>query len=340
LDRSGEAALEAVRTDDQDSFAEVVERYRRPLQVHCYRMLGSFEDAEDLVQETMLRAWRARAGFEGRSSFRTWLYRIATNACLNALGRGTRRVVAPEGVPAANESGPAATSPPERAWLQPYPDDLLEPAAPAETEPDAMLVSKETIELVYLTALQHLRPRQRAVLVVRDALGWSARDAADLLDITVTAANSILQRARSTMRAHLPPRRLDWKPQPGSDDDRAVLRRFMEAFEQADVAALGAILREDARLTMPPAPLWFRGRPAMLAHYAFLLAPDFPGDFRVLPTAANRQPAMAAYLRTRGDSEFRLSGLNVLRVEGGRIAEITAFGADLCHGFDLPRTLP
>ena len=333
------AVLEAVRSGDEEAFVALAEDHRRPLQVHCYRMLGSFEDAEDLVQETMLRAWRGRSRFEGRSTFRTWLYRIATNACLNTLRRGQRRGVAPDGVPPANEGGSAETPAREVAWLQPYPDDLLEPAAPVETEPDARLVSKETIELVYLTALQHLPPRQRAVLIVRDALGWSASEAADLLGMSVASVNSALQRARSTMRTQLPPGRLDWGPQPATDDDRMVLQRFMEAFEQADVAALGAMLREDVRQTMPPALLWFSGRAAIVGHYAFLLGPDSPGDFRLLATAANRQPAMAAYLRDRGDSEYRLSGVNVLRVEGGRIAEITSFGAALCVGFGLPETM-
>lgn len=340
VDRSDETVvLEAVRRDDQDSFAAVAERYRRPLHVHCYRMLGTFEDAEDLVQETMLRAWRGRAGFEGRSTFRTWLYRIATNACLNALRDRPRRVAAPEGVPPANEGGPTAAAAAEIAWLQPYPDDQLGPTAPEEMEPDAVLVSKETIELVYLTALQHLPPRQRAVLILRDALGWSARDAAALLDLSVPSTNSILQRARSTMRKQLPPGRLDWARRPATDDDRAVLGRFMEAFEQGNVEALSAMLREDARLTMPPAVLWYQGRPAIVSHYAFLFGPDAPGDFRLLPTAANRQPAVAAYLRARGDSVYRLSGINVLRVESGRIADITSFGASLCLGFDIPRLL-
>ena len=334
------AALAAVRGGDEAAFAELVERYRRPLPVHCYRMLGSFDDAEDMVQETLLRAWRARASFEGRSSFRTWLYRIATNACLNVLERTPRRVMPPQVAPPAHDSQPTAAWAPEIPWLQPIPDDLLELAGPRETEPDAVVTSKETVELVYLAALQHLPPRQRAVLILRDALGWPAKDAAELLDMSLASLNSALQRARSTMRSQLPTGRLDWGPAvSSSEEERALLHRFMYAFEQADVGALSTMLREDALQTMPPALLWFEGRPAIVAHLAFLLGPESPGDFRLVPSGANRQPAYAAYLRPRGDSAFRLSGLNVLRVEGGRIAEITSFRPDLCRGFDLPDTL-
>ncbi|MBO0683215.1 MAG: RNA polymerase subunit sigma-70, partial [Candidatus Dormibacteraeota bacterium] len=319
------AALAAARRGDQAAFGALVERYRRPLQVHCYRMLGSFDDAEDMVQETLLRAWRARASFEGRSSFRTWLYRIATNICLNTLERTPRRVMPPQVAPPAHDSQPTAAWAPEIPWLQPIPDDLLELAGPRDREPDAEVTSKETIELVYLAALQHLPPRQRTVLILRDALGWPARDAADLLDMSLASVNSALQRARSTMRSQLPPGRLDWGPAENSTEgERALLHRFMDAFERADVGALSSMLREDALQTMPPALLWFEGRAAIVAHYAFLLGPDSPGDFRLLASAANRQPAYAAYLRARGDSAFRLSGINLLRVEGGEIAEITS----------------
>lgn len=334
------AALAAVRSGDQAAFAELVERYRRPLHVHCYRMLGSFDDAEDLVQETMLRAWRGRAAFEGRSSVRTWLYRIATNACLNVLERAPRRVLSPEVTAPARAAQAPATAAPEIRWLQPYPDDLLGPASPPETEPEAMVISKETIELVYLAAIQHLPPRQRAVLLLRDVLGWSANDTAVLLEMSVASVNSALQRARSTIRAELPSGRLDWGPaRQSTEQERAVLQQFMDAFEQANVRALSEMLREDARQTMPPIPLRFDGREAIVAHYAFLLGAESPGDFRLLATWANRQPAVAAYLRPPGESEYSLSGLNVLRVEGGMIAEITSFGADLCRGFRLPPTL-
>ena len=229
-------ALAALRGDDADAFAAVTEPYRRQLHVHCYRMLGSFDDAEDMVQETMLRAWRARLNFEGRSLLRTWLYRIATNACLNALERAPRRVMPSDVVPAvtaATDSSQASDTPPwhpELPWLQPYPDNLLEPAAPPETEPDAEVISRETIELTFLAALQHLPPRQRAVLILSDVLGWSAKEVAGILESTVAAVNSALQRARSTMRTQLPAGRQEWLAAgPRSADEQAVLQGFMDA---------------------------------------------------------------------------------------------------------------
>ena len=343
------AVLAAVRAGDAAAFAALAERYRRPLHVHCYRMLGSVDDAEDLVQETFLRAWRGRAGFEGRSLFRTWLYRIATNACLNALARAPRRVLPLDVVPpvtaASDWSDPPAEPPraPEVPWLQPYPDRLLgpsEPAAPRDTEPDAAVVARETIELAYLAALQHLPPRQRAVLLLRDVLDWSAKETAALLDTTVQAVNSALQRARATMRARVPSGRHDWAPATApTEAERALLHRFIEAWERDDAGALTALLREDARWAMPPAPLWFDGRDAI----ALLLA-RFPIGwqgcaFRLVPTGANRQPAAASYLRAGGESAYRLTGVHVLRVEGDRIAEITSCSVELCRAFGLPDTL-
>ena len=217
-----------MRRGDESAFVALAERYRRQLQVHCYRMLGSVEDAEDLVQETMLRAWRGRAGFEGHSMFRTWLYRIATNACLNTLERQRRRITPPDLGPAGDDLHAELVESPELPWLQPYPDHLLEPTAPREAEPDAAVVSRETIELAFLAVIQHLPPRQRAILLLRDALGWSAQQTAALLDTSVVSVKSSLQRARATMRRRLPPRRLDWRSagRP-SDEERAVLRRYM-----------------------------------------------------------------------------------------------------------------
>jgi RNA polymerase sigma-70 factor (ECF subfamily) len=331
--------LAAVRAGDQAAFATLAERYRRELQVHCYRMLGSVEDAEDMVQETFLRAWKARAGFEGRSLFRTWLYRIATNACLTALQRASRRVMPADLVP-----GRTGLAEPvwdhEIPWLRPYPDQLLEPAAPSEAEPDAVAVSRETIELAYLAALQHLPPRQRAVLLLRDVLGWPAKEVAELLETTVPSANSALQRARSTMRTRLPARRLDWtaaaRP---TEEERSVLRRFIDAHERHDIEALVALFREDARWAMPPAALWFDGREAIAALAAGYLPPEAFGDFRMVATAANRQPAAAAYLRMHGESEYRLVGLNVLRIEDGQITAVDSFTPELVTAFGLPATL-
>ena len=336
----GIAALAAVRSGDQATFGALAERYRRQLRVHCYRMLGSFDEAEDLVQETMLRAWRARTSFEGRSTFRGWLYRIATNACLNTLERSPRRIMAPDVVPATEDPRTVAKWAPEMPWIQPYPDELLEPAAPRETEPEEIVIARETIELVYLAAIQHLPPRQRAVLILRDALDWSAQEAADLLEMSLPSVNSALHRARSTMRATLPHRETEGAPgNRPTDDERVVLQKFMDAFEDADAAALTNLLREDARLTMPPALMWFDGRTSVMGLYGRLLGPDSFGDFKLVPVAANRQPAAAAYLRARGKSDYRLTGLNVLRIENGKVAEVTSFRPDLCSAFGLPPKL-
>src|SRR5919197_1052681 len=345
------AVLAAVRAGDQAAFAALAERYRRQLHVHCYRMLGSFEDAEDLVQETLLRAWRSRSGFQGRSLFRTWLYRIATNACLDALQRRPRRLLVayvpprdPGAELPAKERPDLGAPPAELPWLQPYPDHLLEQVAPSDAEPDAVVVSRETIELAYLAAIQYLPPRQRAILILRDALGWSAKETAGLLETSVASVNSALQRARSTMRARLPARRLEWARATGpTEEERSVLRRFMDAHDRADVAAFAALLREDAHQAMPPHLLWYQGREAMttlFARYIDPAAPNYPGHLRCVPTAANRQPAVAVYLRRKGDSRYRLLGLNVLEVEDGQVSGITSFGVQLLGAFGLPPTLP
>jgi RNA polymerase sigma-70 factor, ECF subfamily len=338
--REDTAVLTAVRSGDESAFGAMADAYRRQLQVHCYRMLGSFDDAEDTVQETMLRAWRSRATFEGRSSFRNWLYRIATNACLNQLERSPRRVTAPDVVGPTDDPRTMPKWAPELPWIQPYPDDLLELAAPTEAEPDAVLVARETIELVYLAAIQHLPARQRAVLILRDALDWSAKEAADTLDMSVASVNSALHRARTTMRDALPRDTVaPAKVKRPTAEENALLQKFMDAFERADAGALSRLLRNDARLTMPPALMWFDGRDAVLGLYRQLLGPDSFGDFRLVATTANTLPAAAAYLRARGKSEYRLTGLNVLRMTGSEIVEITAFRPDLCKAFNLPARL-
>jgi RNA polymerase sigma-70 factor, ECF subfamily len=337
--------LAAMRGGDADAFAAVTEPYRLQLHVHCYRMLGSFDEAEDMVQETMLRAWRGRHSFEGRSLLRTWLYRIATNACLTALERSPRRVMPSDVVPpvtVATDPSQARDTPPwrpELPWLQPYPDDLLEPAASADTEPDAAVISRETMELTFLTALQHLPPRQRAVLILSDVLGWSAKEVAGILEMSIAAVNSALQRARSTMRTQLPAGRQEWVSRvPRSEDEQAILKSFMDAWERSDATLLTELLREDARWAMPPAALWFDGRLAIARLFEFYPM-DRQGDFRMVPTAANRQPAAASYLRPVGESEYRLVALNVLRIEHGTIAEVTTFAPSLCRAFHLPQTL-
>lgn len=333
-----EEVVDAARAGDESAFAGLVERYRRELRVHCYRMLGSFEDAEDMVQETFLRAWRKRGSFQGRSTFRAWLYRIATNACLDALERRPPRVLPPQvAAPADPRVPPLPTV--DLPWLQPYPDRLLERIAPPDAEPDAALVAKETIELAFQVAIQHLTPRQRAVLILRDVLGWSAKETAMLLDTGVDSVNSAVRRARSTLKKHLPARRLEWAPDSDpTRQERSLLRRYMAAHERGDVVALAALLREDARLTMPPTPTWYDGRDAVVAFHAQLFAVQY--EWRLLVTRMNRQPAVAFYTRRHGESEYRASGIDVLRIQDGLVSRIDAFLLPhLFPAFGLPPTM-
>jgi RNA polymerase sigma-70 factor (ECF subfamily) len=306
--------------NDDGAFGAQVDQYRHELQVHCYRMLGSLTDAEDHVQETMLRAWRGRSTFAGRSSLRAWLYRIATNACLDTLRAHPERVI-----PAGDGTSPP---PSEIPWLQPYPDVLLDRALPRHDEPDALAVARETIELAYLAAIQLLPPNQRAVLILRDVLDWSAAETADLLDTSVGSVTSALQRARATMRDRP---RTTTTP---SADERTLLQRYMDVHARADIDALIAMMREDVRFTMPPQPTHVAGRVAVGA----FLGDSFrtAGEFRLVPTTANRMPAAANYLRAAGDTLFRALSLDVLRFDGGQLAEITTFEPALFPYFGLP----
>jgi RNA polymerase sigma-70 factor (ECF subfamily) len=308
---------------DEAAFTAAVERHRRELHVHCYRMLASFEEAEDAVQEALLRAWRARATFEGGPHLRAWLYRIATNVCLDLRRRSARRVSHMESFA-------------ELPWLQPYPDRMLDAAAPSEEQPDAVAVERETISLAFLAALQVLPPRQRAALIVRDVLGWPAAETASLLETSVQAANSAVQRARATMQSHLPRRRSEWASADVSAEERDLLDRFIDAHERADAAAAVAISATDLRITMPPDLLRFDGLQgiAPLMHGAMS-----EGSWRLVPTSANRMPTAASYLRRPGDTQFRAFKLDVLRVERGKIAEITTFGSSLFPAFGLPPVL-
>jgi RNA polymerase sigma-70 factor (ECF subfamily) len=318
-----EAVVAAAQAGDEAAFARLVERHRRELQVHCYRMLGSFEDSEDLVQETFLRAWRRRETYQGRATFRAWLYRIATNACLDALERRPRTAQADTG---------------EVPWLQPYPDELL---APPADEPDAAVVAKETIELAFLVAIQHLPPRPRAVLILRDVLDWPARDAAELLETSVAAVNSALQRARATLKQQLPEQRAEWGPNADpSEGERALLNRYVEATERADANGLAELIRDDARFTMPPEPGVWIGREAMVAAWSEggFGSEEF-GHIRCVVTRANRQPAVAAYVRKPGDDAYRPLALDVLRIADGKIADITTFPPKLFGAFGLSPTL-
>jgi RNA polymerase sigma-70 factor, ECF subfamily len=308
----------------ETQFSALFERHRRELQVHCYRMLGSLDESEDLLQETFLRAWRSRTSFEGRSTFRAWLYRIATNACLDALGRRPRRLESDE-VP----------------WLQPYPDQLLDGAAPDSEEPDAVVVARETIELAFMVAIQHLPPRTRAVLILRDVLGWPAKDVAALLETTPAAVNSALQRARAALKERLPERRIDWAADPEqADEHRELIRRYVEASENGDLDALSETLREDLRFSMPPEPGIYDGRDLVVSVWQEGgFGSEAFGEIRCLETRANRQPAIAYYTRQIGETEFRPVALDVLRIESGAVAEIIAFPGSIFPAFGLPASL-
>ncbi|EOD70224.1 RNA polymerase subunit sigma-70 [Amycolatopsis vancoresmycina] len=298
--------IAAARAGDAAGFALITERHRRDLQVHCYRMLASYEDAQDMTQETFLRAWHKRESFKGRASLRTWLHRIATNACLDFLEKRTDR-----------------TPGPDLLHLQPYPDRML---------PEESVVARETIELAFIVAVQHLPPRQRAVLILRDVLGWPAPKTADALDLTVASVTSALQRARATMRERLPGRRLDWRTPATrelSSDERGVVKAYIDAHERNDLDALASLLREDLRFAMLPDP----GTATTTAGDAVdgwvsggLFRPGHD-DWRGVTTTVNRMPAAALYLRTPGDSEHRLFAVAVLHVVDGKIAELTGFDA-------------
>jgi RNA polymerase sigma-70 factor (TIGR02960 family) len=311
---------------DESTFAAGAERHRRELHVHCYRMLASYDEAEDAVQETFLRAWRGRDGFDGSALFRAWLYRIATNVCLDMRRRSSRRPT-------------EARSFAEVPWLQPYPDRLLDEVAPGAEQPDAVVVGRETIELAFLAAMQVLPPRQRAALILRDVLGWSASEAAALLETSVAAANSALQRARVRMQDHLPARRAEWSVGEPSAAERELLRRFIDAHERCDAVAAVAISAQDIRITMPPYPYLFEGLDNIAPLLERALGENREGDWRLVPTVANRTPTAASYLRLSGDSEFRAFKFDVLRVVDGMVAEITTFGPELFPAFGLPPTL-
>ena len=318
-----EEIVTAAIAGDERAFATLTQRYRRELHVHCYRMLASFDEAEDAVQETFLNAWRGRSRLDGQAQFRAWLYRIATNVCLDMMRRSSRR-----------PAGPG--SPAEVPWIQPYPDALLDQAAPADEQPEAAVIRRETISLAFLAALQVLPPRQRAALIARDVLGWPASETAAALGTSVAAANSAVQRARATMQSHLPPSRADWPVPEPSAPERALLEQFIDAHERLDAAAAIALAAQDLRITMPPHPQCFNTAQAigpLMAEAAVM------GEWRVLPVAANRMPAAAGYLRRPGDTLFRAFKLDVMRIEAGVIAEITTFTAELFPAFDLKPTL-
>ncbi|WP_367128161.1 RNA polymerase subunit sigma-70 [Saccharothrix sp. HUAS TT1] len=322
----GSPFVSAVRSGDTARFALLTERYRRELQVHCYRMLANYEDAQDLTQETFLRAWDKRESFRGHAALRTWLYRIATNACLDFLEKRNRR--APELPDVASEV----------PHLQPYPDRML------PEDPQESVVARETIELAFIVAVQHLPPRQRAVFILRDVLGWPASKAADTLDLTTASVTSALQRARVTVRERLPGRRLDWRSPAThelSDAERGAVRSYIDAHERNDLDGLTSLLRDDLRFAMLPDPgtVTTTAQDAVDGWVSGGLFQRGHDDWRGITTTVNLMPAAALYLRTPDDPQHRLFAIAVLHVVNGRIAELTGFDATDKPWLDLPPTL-
>jgi RNA polymerase sigma-70 factor (TIGR02960 family) len=328
-----EQALDRARAGDEDAFAELVQPLRAELELHCYRILGSVADAQDALQETLMAAWRGLGQFQGRSSVRAWLYRIATNKSLNAL-RGSRSLPVTE---AANRM-PEPTRHGEPLWLEPYPDMLLGEVPDPAPGPEARYEASETISLAFAAALQHLTPMQRAALILRDVLGFRAAEAAGILGCSTDAVNRLLSRARAAITRHLPPGQRDRAPLPGSAPERAIVARFTDAYERGDTGAVIALLTDDATLTMPPLPFIYQGRAAVAG---FLTAVCGPHRFRLIPTQANGQPAFGCYLYDDTAPVARAHGLLVLALSGDRIAEITRFlDNSILPRFGLPRILP
>jgi RNA polymerase sigma-70 factor (ECF subfamily) len=326
--------LDAARAGDEDAFARLLESYRRELQAHCYRMLGSAADAEDALQDALLGAWRGLPRFEGRSSLRSWLYTIATNACLRAIQRRPKRVLPIDYGPPADPHTPLAGPLVESVWIEPFSDALLADAA----APDARYEQREAIELAFIAALQHLPARQRAVLILRDVLGFSARETAEALDTTSVSIDSALQRAHKAVDTRLPERSQQETLRSIDDADlKQVVERFVAAWERADVDAVVSLLAEDAVVAMPPEQTWFTGQEAIAAFLAKIpLGPSEPRH-RLIPTSANGQVAFGHYSWTDETRAFVRHAITVLSLRGAEIAEITFFRSpEAFTGFDLP----
>ena len=329
--------IAAAAAGDEAAFAQLVEPHRRELIAHCYRTLGSIHDAEDALQETLVRAWRGLARFEGRSSLRSWLYTIATNVCLRAIERRPKRVLPIDYGPAAvDPHGPVAEPLTESVWIEPFPDDDLA-LGDAFAGPDARYEARESVELAFIAALQHLPPRQRAALILRDVLGFSGAEVAHALDTSTDAIHSALQRAHATIDKRLPERSQQATLRAlGDEQMREIVDSFVDAWERGDVDALVARLADDAVLTMPPQPTWFRGRDVV---GAFLRArPLQPGArWRVLPTSANGQLAFGHYVWRDDEAAFVPEGITVLTLDAALIAEMTVFrGRTFFERFGLP----
>jgi RNA polymerase sigma-70 factor (TIGR02960 family) len=332
----GTELVELAKAGDQEAFGELVEPYRRELQVHCYRMLGSLQDAEDALQETLLSAWQGLGGFEERASIRTWLYRIATNRCLNARRSASRRPAKEWDI--AEYQPPEPTRLGEIVWLEPFPDALLEGVMDVPLGPEARYERAESISLAFVTALQVLPPRQLAVLVLRDVLGFHANEVADMLDSTIDSVNSLLKRARAGLQRRLSTG-ADREPAPAPDSpsEQATVAEFVRAYESGDLDALVALLTDDVFLSMPPFPLEYEGLDVVSRFYANMIGSG--RRFDLVPTRANGQPAFGAYLRAPSGIRHG-TGLLVLTLAGDRICSVTRFETSVLPWFGLPRSLP
>jgi RNA polymerase sigma-70 factor (ECF subfamily) len=325
--------LARARAGDGDAFADLVEPYRHELHVHCYRILGSIQDAEDVLQETLMAAWRGLDQFEGRGPVRAWLYRIATNKSLNALRASRSRPP-----PGPARPLPEPTRRGEPLWLEPYPDLLLGELPDTVPSPEARYEAREAVSLAFLAAIQHLPPMQRAALILRDVLGFRAAEAAGMLEVTEASIKGALQRARAGLARELPPGWRERAPLPGSAREREVVARFADAYERGDIGAIVALLTDDATLSMPPLPFEYHGRTAVAEFLAAICAPR---RSLLIPTRANGQPAFGYYLLDGAAPIARVHGLLVLTLAGGRIAAITRFlDNSVLPRFGLPRVLP
>jgi RNA polymerase sigma-70 factor (ECF subfamily) len=318
-----------------EDFARLTDPFRPELLAHCYRMLGSVHDAEDQVQEAMIRAWRSYGDFEGRASLRTWLYRIATNACLRALENSGRRPL-PSGLggPSEYPEAPLVAARPEVPWLQPIPDALV---SGGSADPAEIVASRQSMRLALIAALQYLPARQRAVLILRDVLRWRAAEVAELLGITTAAVNGMLQRARARLEQAAPDE--DQMHEPADPADRVLLDKYATAFQNADVTAVVQLLREDAVFEMPPEPTWFTGR-ELIGRFLQARVLTEPGRFQMIPVAANGQPALAAYMRGH-DGTCHAHSICVLTIAASRVTRVTSFNdLGLFATFGLPQTVP
>ncbi len=337
--RQEQGLLAAARAGDEDAFGQLIERHRGPLHAHCYRMLGSLHDAEDALQDTLLRAWRGLPGLKGESSLGTWLYRVATNACLDAIARRPKRVLPVDYGPPANPRDDPGEPLAESLWVEPYPDETLG-VEDGFAAPEARYEQRESLELAFVAALQHLPALQRAVLILREVLGFSAREVAESLETTIASVNSALQRARKAVDERLPEQSQQATLRSLGDEQlRDLVERFIDAFEQGDVDAILALLAEDATFEMPPYASWCRGRDAVADSWLMPAGP--PPRLRYVPTRANGQLALGAYQRSPEGDGYLPIALDVLTLRGARIAEVTAFRTPgAFRRFGLPDELP